>query len=113
VNDSRVGFADDSRVFEETVNFAGDSDSVNIVNDSSVLHDFGESFVSNHAGVFEESVTNISEVVHNNSSPVTVNFNAYNDVRVSDSRSGGDVDSVMAAFCDRLSEAVVLAADGL
>jgi hypothetical protein len=59
---------------------------------------------------------NINNYSKTKSSPVTVNFNAYNEFNSyseSGLGTGADVDSVMTAFSERLAEAVASATEGV
>jgi len=97
-----------SSLVEEVANFA-DNDTNVLNNDTNVLNETQslESFVQNSTVLHENNVINVNAPP--SAPPVTVNFNAYNEF------GGGktDVDSVMSAFCDRLSEAVAVAAEGV
>jgi hypothetical protein len=82
---------------------------MNLVENSSV---FNESEVIDNSYVLNEtSITNNPMIIDNSvKSPVTVNFNAYNEINTS---SVNDVDSIMSAFGNKLSEAVALATEGV
>jgi hypothetical protein len=80
----------------------------NVVDNSSVYYE-GDSDSSVNAS--EEM--NFSEVAVYNSSPVTLNFNAYNEIKTEGGGSAADVDGILAAFGEKLAEAVALAAEGV
>jgi hypothetical protein len=99
VNEAAV-LTHDENIFGEVQNIVNDSrvfeENHSVVNNISVFHDTGGS----------------ENIVNNMSAPVTLNFNAYNEIR-GETGAGTDVDSVMSAFCSKLAEAVTSAAEGV
>ncbi|MCL1831722.1 MAG: hypothetical protein FWG45_02275 [Oscillospiraceae bacterium] len=81
-----------------------------VVND---VREVNEGGVVNEVSEVCEGDSFASHIVHHHSSPVTVNFTANNEVRMSEGGSGADVESVLSAFGERLAEAVALAAEGV
>jgi hypothetical protein len=104
-----------SDVLNETQNFLNANEctevfdeNTNILNESTNVFNEVQNFAENAGVVNEIDVVNAG--APSSVPPVTVNFNAYNEFRAG---GNSDVDSVMNAFCDRLSEAVAIAAEGV
>ncbi|MCL1880849.1 MAG: hypothetical protein FWF76_01570 [Oscillospiraceae bacterium] len=109
---------------DSVINQSDFSENVNSVVNNSEFSETDELVVNNSVLVSESQELQAlpAPIVNNtvggsgvNSPPVTVNLNAYNEVRVGDSHSGSgaDVDMLMSAFCERLSDAVTTAVEGV
>jgi hypothetical protein len=89
---------DNTQLFEEEI----------AVIDNSQMFEQSESLIDSSYSFTDNSVVNTSAVL-GGKTPVTVNFNAYNEFN----SSPADVDSVLTAFSDKLAQAVSHAAQGL
>jgi len=117
--DKESSFIEETNVFDESNINSGkvycDNSSVNseLIHLEQVHCEETQSFIDN-SQVFEKLNSFVDNTVvdySKQSGGVTVNFNAYNEIR--SSGSDNDVDSIITAFGEKLAQAVASASEGV